>query len=328
MVSDNIKSIVSYGLTLICFILLSVQQAYPSGEADGDEIAQKFINNVIQLTVELSNSKTEIKYGYGFVVAEENDNLFMVAPDHLVRSDDPDLKTKKITAQFFIEKGKSYEAKLLQLAIQGIDLALLRITKRPRTYKWEKKCINLNPQRRDEVWFIGRDRTWDVPLSPGLIRETADRIDRNHIAEISDVRPGTSGAPLFNRRGIIGMILEDESSEIAALSINIIKDIVLQKWNYPWQLEENNYDAGTFNSPPTLDGFVAIGTIFKIDSEFNLVYITLARSISNSGNLLVIAEDGTQTKMRIARVATKYATAVPENGIHNISQGDWVYIEK
>jgi hypothetical protein len=86
--------------------------------------------------------------------------------------------------------------------------------------------------------FIGRENQWWIPISDLIINSMVP--DKNSIIDVETnlVKPGTSGAPLITRDGIIGMILSDSGSGISkALSINRIKDAFL-KWHYPWSLEK------------------------------------------------------------------------------------------
>ncbi len=68
--------------------------------------------------------------------------VIAVTANHVVRSDNPDIKTKKILIRFHQYSGKSYKAELLGLSYPELDLALLEIPKPSEGYKWEKKYFH------------------------------------------------------------------------------------------------------------------------------------------------------------------------------------------
>lgn len=204
----------------------------------GDQLADAFKNNVVQLTVKLDDGHQQ--YGFGFIVAEQSGSLYVVTAGHVVRTDDPDVKVESVKAQFYSARGKSSTARALDLFESDLDLAVLEVQKPSSDFKWNPNTEAPSVDRGDKVWFIGRNREWYVPTDEGGAGAISrlEPFERELMAEIHTVRPGTSGAPLFSETGIVGMIIQDETDEVAAVKIKAIKHYVKEKWRQPWDLKE------------------------------------------------------------------------------------------
>ncbi|MDM8524833.1 hypothetical protein QUF80_15805 [Desulfococcaceae bacterium HSG8] len=81
----------------------------------GHKVADKFINNVVQLSVTFTNNGKK-QDGFGFVAGEQDGRLYAVTAKHVVRSDMPKVNTEEIRVRFYRNKGKSYRADLLELS--------------------------------------------------------------------------------------------------------------------------------------------------------------------------------------------------------------------
>jgi hypothetical protein len=244
------------GILAVIMLLLLVPCSVLPTRADivRDKLTERFMDNVIQLTVNCSNG--DRRYGFGFVVGEQKDKLYVVTANHVVRPEDLDgnvLEVKSVLAQFHKRRGKFYSASVLNLSYPRLDIALVEISKPFGNYTWERGYFYPRPKRNDEVWFIGRNRDWYIPTAKatGLINK--EPIAGELHVDMYSVQLGTSGAPLLTEKGIVGMIIEDDSDDVVALDIETIRKIVVQVWNYPWNLQ-NFYDSTTttlLESPET-----------------------------------------------------------------------------
>ncbi len=181
----------------------------------GDKIAERFINNVVHLTVKLADGEMD---GFGFVVGELRNKLYVVTANHVVHSDKPDMETKEVLVKFYDdEAGEPIPAELLDIASSRLDAALLRVSK-PEWYRWERKVLSSDYRKGDKVWFIGQSRKWIVPTDDyaGNLQNNEPGWDGQITFYITSVKPGTSGAPLFTENGIIGMITTDNYLEARA----------------------------------------------------------------------------------------------------------------
>jgi formylglycine-generating enzyme required for sulfatase activity len=192
--------------------------------------------NVIQLTV--SFSKGEPFSGFGFIVAERDNTLYAVTANHLTFSDQPDIETTGISVQFYNMKGKFCPAKLSDYYDEDRDLTIFEVPKPTADYQWERNVFRPWPKEKEKVWFIGRDKDWFVPDTPGIVVSPPSRAEHIFAVNIDGIHPGTAGAPLITEKGIAGMIVADSPTDIKALDIDIIRILVSQEWGYPWDLQD------------------------------------------------------------------------------------------
>jgi len=228
---------------MICLIFLPSADTYAQ---TGDKVAERFINNVVQITVKLSNG--DETNGFGFVVGERDNHLYVVTANHvLYSSDNPDVKTTEVRVRFKQDEvGKPLTGEPLDVSSTKIDTALLRVRK-PEWYQWERvvlcpgyregKCY----QKGEEAWFVGINKKWDIP--PDAVagcfayNESDLNVDGHIIFYADSVEQGTSGAPLFTKNGIIGMIIHDEGKKARAVHIERIQRLVVSS-GILWELDE------------------------------------------------------------------------------------------
>jgi sulfatase modifying factor 1 len=223
--------------SIAVIVLCAAALTQLNAQSTARDIAKKYRKNVVQLTVKFSDGRTED--GFGFIVGEQGDRLYVVTAEHVVRKKIPDVEAKKITARFYEKKGDDFSAKLLNLSSRsGMDIALLEVPKPSKDYKWEKNYYHTSPQFGEQVWFIGRFRDWYVPTGPSIGAVNQEPLVGILKVDIYSVQQGTSGAPLITKDGIVGMVTEDDSqtNTISALAIETIRQIVTIEWGYPWQL--------------------------------------------------------------------------------------------
>lgn len=219
-------------IIVLCLIVFFIKKN--SFAQSGDELFELLKKNVVQLTTSFSDGHKE--YGFGFVVSENNDMLYVVTAKHVILDySDPDIETVSVEAVFYNKQGKSYFADILSLSHKNLDIALLEVPK-PIGYLWETNCFKTTANRNDPVWFIGRDKTWYVPSNS--VKGTINRITTDNLiyVDILSVRPGTSGAPLLASDGIIGMIIQDNDNEVICIHLEKIIEVVENEWGYPFKI--------------------------------------------------------------------------------------------
>lgn len=218
---------------LMCFALNMNLPA--STQSPEYKMCEKIQDNVVRVKASFAG---EMDSGFGFVVGErKNGRLLIATCNHLVRHfGDP---AEKISIMFR-GSGKWKPVELLEdHEVLPRDLAVLEV-KKPMNFSMEKECMSplTDSLKGIKAKFIGREGQWWIPQSDLIINSR--RPDKNSIIRVETnlVKPGTSGAPLVARSGIIGMIISDSGEGISkALSINSIRDFFLQ-WQYPWSLEK------------------------------------------------------------------------------------------
>ena len=115
---------------------VAAQAQNPSRE----DVVRNLRSNVVRIIVH-PGAGALAREGFGFVVGEDEGQLYIVTADHVVRGDGPDDIDKKPTVIFFQDQGKEYAGELLGTHLprrQG-DLAVLRIPSPPK-FAWNRKA--------------------------------------------------------------------------------------------------------------------------------------------------------------------------------------------
>jgi len=237
---------------------------------NGSVLAEKLKKNVLLITATLNGNDES---GFGFVVGECHDNLYVVTANHVVRgkSDYPKSTTQQVRVEFCLLNG-TFTANLLDRFDKQLDIAVLEV-KKPPNYKWIKHHFCYEYLRDEKVWFIGRTKSCWVPSesATGTINKISNRNNEITI-DIDGVAKGTSGAPLLTKNGIIGMIKKDDPNELAqafASQIDKIKEAI-EDWGIPWDSECGDVPPKDHNGlPPQPEDFVLIesGTYVMGSSE-------------------------------------------------------------
>lgn len=221
-----------YLLPLLILLTVSAPWTAALAQQRGDRITAPYMAGTVRITARFTGGG--IEEGFGFIVGERNDDLFLVTANHLIEH--PPERAARIEVQFSTAPDETYQARWLK-SKGHLDLALLKIADPDIGVPWRQAAWCTAFERGDKVWFIGRNRDWFVPLdreAGDLYASEPDEDDRLQFA-ISSVRPGTSGAPLIHERGIVGMITKDLVNGAQAVSANKIRRFV-QERGYPWQL--------------------------------------------------------------------------------------------
>ena len=218
-----------HALVMVLSILVGVPTAGHAQPAGGEALALALRGNVVIIVAERSDG---VQNGFGFIVAEDGGQVWIVTANHVVRSNVPGGATR-ILIKFFHDQGRSYPATLLETSDRTYDLAVLQ-AQAPAKLRWQRTV--LGPQKAERgtpVWFIGRSADWYIPTVPGRINTLSPGL--KYVLDNLPVRVGTSGAPLIADSGIIGMVISDASESSEAVAIDIIAQN-FGLWQLPWQL--------------------------------------------------------------------------------------------
>ncbi|MDM8547930.1 trypsin-like peptidase domain-containing protein [Candidatus Venteria ishoeyi] len=228
-----IKWIISLIFSGVCVLVPWHSKAQTS---TGDYVTALYMNSVVQIT------RGDTEYGFGVIVSQDNGKLYIVTANHVVRNYGPDASTMSVYVRFYHDqKGVPVKAELLDLVSDIHDLALLRVNI-PANLNWlPKNYCDANQQNayqpNDRAWFIGRAQKWFVPkdIEAGVIGDTPDFKGMLRYAT-SSVEVGTSGAPLISKKGLIGIITEDDVNSVQAVDVAVVRKFVEKEGDYPWQL--------------------------------------------------------------------------------------------
>jgi len=173
--------------------------------------------------------------GFGFIVAQSGNQVYIVTARHVVVKDSPD-SPPATSAQvtFYSDQGKPYKAEVLQTHVG--DVAVLRVSP-PQQLTWVRECVAANDKsnRGTAVVFVGKHGQWYVPAAPGVIGSEQPSNESQIEIDGLPVSPGTSGAPLIADSGIVGMIQQDSAEDTRAITIDFIQR-AFANWNLPWGL--------------------------------------------------------------------------------------------
>lgn len=208
-------------------------------QSEEDKLALQLRQNVVAITA--GNSS-----GFGFITGERNGLLYIATARHVLNSsDDPGGTTAtKVKVTFFSDQGRTYSADVLGTHDAEHDLAVLTVAS-PPGFSWVRECqAGSDSERRGtQVWFVGKNGTWFVPVQPGAIASEAPSAHGMLEIDGLQVRKGSSGGPLIAGAGILGMIQSDFEDDTRALTIDIVRN-AFREWNYPWDLKEANSSGG------------------------------------------------------------------------------------
>ena len=225
----------------------------------GKEVCEPYKPLVVRITTQFASGEEN---GFGFLIGERDDQFYIVTANHVVRSNGPDNPAKQVVLHFSWDPGsRGYKAELLYTMYGPLDLALLRIDKKmingAERVSWEGRKWCRRWKLEEEVWFIGRAREWYIPPDKraGILLRTEADLQGFIQVDINSVQPGTSGAPLLTRNGLVGMVVTDAPGKTRAVNIDYIRRFVSIENPYPWNLV--NYDnslrnGGTITTKPSL----------------------------------------------------------------------------
>ena len=209
---------------LVTFILyLLVNFPLPA-----QDLAEALRPNVAAVEATLADGSPQ--YGFAFITGVRNGKLYLATARHVVEGDGYGSGESAVRVQFYQELDW-LPARVIR-SNRAFDIAVLEVAA-PTSLQWESVCLGLAPARGQTVSFIGRNGQWYVPLGPALGAINAVRDDRI-IADINSIQPGTSGAPLLNEEGIIGLIVEDEGNRAVAVGIERVQEVVTEAGRYPY----------------------------------------------------------------------------------------------
>lgn len=214
-------------------------------------------SNVVKLTTILENNKPVP--GFGIIIYEIDGFLYVVTAEHVVV---PDKKRKRIKANFYMKIGDK-DADLIGFD-PDLGLALLKIEK-PKRFVWEFRNVIKKAEIGDRVRIIGREGKWIISSLEFAGRISEVTLNSITADDLYGAAIGTSGGPLINDDGLIGMVTEAETegSRVYAIPIDLIRKKAME-----WlKIEDQNFS----DLPIVFIGLNARGLISTL-SLFETIY--------------------------------------------------------
>lgn len=206
------------------------------------EVCNDLKINVVRITTSFEDGTDE--NGFGIIIAEGENKLYVITANHVVASSDGTAVTI-MAVYFFEQEHQGYQASPVKYN-ETLDLALIEVTK-PGWRTWNNAFIDSESEEGVEVWYIGRSEKWYIPFSNGYLHDIS-KSTRKLTLEMPGVQKGCSGAPIVTKKGIIGIITDDSPGDVSGMHINLIRDLVQDDWNRPFQGE--NFKEKTIQEIP------------------------------------------------------------------------------
>jgi hypothetical protein len=210
--------------------------------------------------------------GAGIIFGKGASRLYIATANHVVRRNTDE--AKKVRVQLKWLPGEWKTAELLDSTNRDLDLAVLAIDLSRESVPadaldWNQLGDPGLLKSGDSVFSIGypNGEAWRIFETPNKIyKKTGASI----IFETALIAPGNSGGALLNeRREIVGMIREVDSSDGKAVGIQSVIE-TLKEWTYPVDLKLRSA-GGSKTTDATLDK----------PSEPNAIYNFRARDVSD-----------------------------------------------
>lgn len=230
---------------------------------DGDK-ALELRGNVVRVTRQGGDG---LGIGFGFIVGHSRESLYVITAEHVALESDPDAEQIDPKVIFYSSRDKPYSATVVGHN-HPHDVALLKVDRAPKT-AWRRDCLapGGDATRGTPVVFIGRSDRWDVPATKGNISSAGLTAERWLMADLGDIREGSSGAPLVTKTGIIGMVKGDAGGTTKILSIEFIRDAV-KEWNGPWELSVGKIEKAVTPVPASQRGPISNRGMFSIPAAY------------------------------------------------------------
>lgn len=206
----------------------------------GRNLALKLRANVVHL--QASFEEQPMQNGFGFVIGEKNDTLYITTATHVVIDNNSisieNIKPKELKVKFY-QLDKTFQGKVLRYDPRK-DVAIISVEK-PDEYEWKKNYIDKHPKEGGKAYYIGKGNEWTVPTEAkvGGIKKI-DEVNNTITAENLNIAPGSSGGPLLSKKGIIGVIKNHTEGDAAAegdaiaVGLKTIENIATNDGKYPY----------------------------------------------------------------------------------------------
>lgn len=287
-------------------------------------------NNVVRISVRFQDGNPQ--HGFGFITGEKNGMLYLATAAHLVHGETFDQQPSQIQIWFYSDL--SVYTAIGVTFFEAYDLAILQLNK-PSTLEYQQEnWANFSPQNNQAVRFIGRDRDWLIPAQGEIYKFDNERIN----AYMPTVRPGTSGAPLVSENGIVGLIIEDDNSEVTAITLSKVRDLFTQGERFPYFSVDsppisnpgvrpriNESDLSTYHMVKIEGGTFEMGCKLERDGACNTDEITLHQV--SIGGFYLSKYEVTYEQFKAFVEATRYLTDAEEKG-HSYAYNGITYEKK
>ena len=208
---------------LICTMSLVVLSFSGIGKSQLNSEIEVAKNLIVMIQGTLQDEPT---FGAGIVVGEQNNRLYIVTANHVVRRGEEEISDLKI--EFRSLPGETFGANILSslnkdldIAVLSIDLTTLGVT--VDQFPLERLSGGGITSETQSIYSIGYGNgiPWVSLVEQANVLEDAGNVMK---VQFSNVNPGDSGGGIFDESGqFVGLITSDEPP-----AINVVKAQVLE----------------------------------------------------------------------------------------------------
>ena len=229
------KRCVGLVTTCILVVLYPREVAHPQAP---DPLREDIKRLIVRIDAKLENKET---YGTGIVVGTENDQVYIITANHVVRDGARPGQDVRVTLRSLREK--PLPAKLASHFDVGHDLAVLSVPNAKahgiemNAFPFDRVGDPAALMRGDPVFLAGHPKgmPWSLTVTPDGFVETEEDWLR---FESKSLFSGHSGGALLNFRfEIVGLLKHEQQPHGEALSIAKILTM-LKEWGYPVKLRQ------------------------------------------------------------------------------------------
>lgn len=221
------------------------------------ESAERFRPQVVSIASKRNGEQSN--YGFGFVVGEIDNLLYVVTANHVLREPGSGFEADEISVSFFQREGSIKGQLIKEINDEGNDIGVIKVDK-PDGFRWRRHVISpVSTELRAKVVSIGKGRKFGIDVIPG--RVSSSDSSTLTIAGLDEVREGSSGAPVLTKDGLVGMISIDTPQYTTVVDINKIRNVLFDKT--PWGLSNSQNTLNPIYVLAGVGGALVLANAFK-----------------------------------------------------------------
>ncbi|AUM12906.1 hypothetical protein Kalk_10940 [Ketobacter alkanivorans] len=239
--------------------------------------------NVAAVTAKIGN---RVEKGFAIVIGENKDKYYFATANHVVRGKTSREKTESISVQFHLAEALKFDADLHSVSDRKYDIAFFTVKKHQQAirlsahndrppmvlFRWDSMGSPNSDLVGRTVSSIGKLGKWEVISKQARIeRQESPYLYIKNL----NVDKGSSGSPLLDENGFIGLLTDHDADSTKAISLTQVKALA-QKHGIPWNLSERATEtdlSGTWQVQEKWEG----DSSFEAPTSIELTHLDLVR---------------------------------------------------
>lgn len=232
------------------FIVMLLVLATFSANAAPSSVAASLRPNVVTVAAKINDSYHK---GFAIIVGENSDRYYFATANHVVRGAKPRDRTQELYVQFYQAEALKFEAELHSVSDRKNDIAFFTVRKDQNTaplaaiqdrpplilFRWDAIGGVDNDLLGQPVSSIGGHGKWE--LISGNARVANQEIPFLYVEQLN-VDRGSSGSPLLDQNGMVGLLSEHDANTTKVVSLARVQALA-QQYGIPWNLTERRSES-------------------------------------------------------------------------------------